>query len=170
MCRLARPSHLIRLDLSCNRLESVSGVEAFKHLRMLYLHGNELEAVDDVAAVFGCGELESLTLHGNPVSLTLDLRAYVLRKLPQLKQLDFTAVTATEREQAAQADLRRFGAKRENIILQKLKTPGQLREQRERLRREAEALKAQGEQKRKLDEERKIRDMQLQRQQPHGSK
>lgn len=72
--RLFRPSHLVSLDLSCNRITKLTDLSCFKHLKILYLHGNELDTVDDIECVFKIPDLMMLTVHGNPLILTIKIR------------------------------------------------------------------------------------------------
>ena len=64
---LFHPERLIYLDLRCNKLADLSGVEALQSLKILYVHGNRLESVRDLLVLQKLPHLEALTVHGNPL-------------------------------------------------------------------------------------------------------
>ena len=144
---------VVILDLRCNRLESLAGVEKLPGLKMLYAHGNELGDISDLKAALGAlPELRTLTLHGNPLSLLVDYRTLVLKAAPGLRSLDFDGVTRAERYWAAQARPSPT-ARRENVILQKLKTPGEVEEWRARVREEQAETRREYERRQREKEE-----------------
>lgn len=151
--RYCAPEELVILDVRCNRLESLAGAEGFPNLKMLYAHGNELQGLADCRTVLGAlPKLQILTLHGNPLSLLVDYRTLVLQAAPGLRSLDFDGVTRAERYWAAQAHPSP-SARRENVILQKLKTPGEVEEWRERVREEQAETRREYERRQREKEE-----------------
>ncbi len=64
---------------------------------MLYLHGNNIRRAAEIDKLSELRRLRSLTLHGNPVESLDDYRMCVLAKLPQLMNIDFSAVTKQDR-------------------------------------------------------------------------
>ena len=64
---------------------------------MLYLHGNNIRRAAEIDKLSELLRLRSLTLHGNPVESLDDYRMCVLAKLPQLMNIDFSAVTKQDR-------------------------------------------------------------------------
>ena len=64
---------------------------------MLYLHGNNIRRAAEIDKLSELCRLRSLTLHGNPVESLDDYRMCVLSKLPQLMNIDFSAVTKQDR-------------------------------------------------------------------------
>lgn len=98
---LSEPRRLDFLDLSCNKVTTVGQeIADFKTLTVLYLHGNKISNFKDIRALKELTELRKLTLHGNPVEAKKNYRLTVINALPKLKQLDFTPVTALDREKA----------------------------------------------------------------------
>ncbi|XP_050431361.1 leucine-rich repeat-containing protein 51-like [Adelges cooleyi] len=92
------PMHLSWLDLSFNEFARVDEeILYFKNLRILYLHGNHLKDLREVAKLKELPNLRSLTLYGNLVSRICHYRGYVLAYLPQISSLDFTKITRQER-------------------------------------------------------------------------
>lgn len=98
---LDKPEELSWIDLSFNEISKIDPV-ILNHpkLKMLYLHGNcinDLEEVDKLAAL---PNLISLSLHGNPMENDKEYRSYVLSKMPQLRTLDFSGITKSDRDVA----------------------------------------------------------------------
>jgi Leucine-rich repeat (LRR) protein len=94
-----RPEQLTWLDLSFNKLTSISAELAeFFSLKILYLHGNLLTELSKVLHTLRhLSHLYSLTLHGNPLEEHKKYRARILSSLPQLRSLDFTNVTVSDK-------------------------------------------------------------------------
>ena len=68
---------------------------------MLYLHGNSIEKISEIDKLSKLHYLRTLTLHGNPIEEDVSgYRQHVISKLPQLKNLDFSAVTKQDRASA----------------------------------------------------------------------
>ena len=98
---LSDPRRLDFLDLSCNKVTEVGAPLAeYKSLTVLYLHGNQIANFKDLRALKQLTELRKLTLHGNPVEAKKNYRLTVINALPKLKQLDFTPITALDRDKA----------------------------------------------------------------------
>uniref|UniRef100_A0A8C5EZ84 Leucine-rich repeat-containing protein 51 n=1 Tax=Gouania willdenowi TaxID=441366 RepID=A0A8C5EZ84_GOUWI len=94
---LAEPLHLAWLDLSFNKITHIDKVLCeLTELRVLYLHGNNIFILSEVERLSMLPHLHTLTLHGNIMSLCL-YRNRVISVLPQLKSMDFSAVTKQER-------------------------------------------------------------------------
>uniref|UniRef100_A0A8C6SUW8 Leucine-rich repeat-containing protein 51 n=1 Tax=Neogobius melanostomus TaxID=47308 RepID=A0A8C6SUW8_9GOBI len=95
---LSWPSHLGWLDLSFNKLERIDPVLCeMRELRVLYLHGNSIWNLSEVDKMGQLPHLHTITLHGNSIENTRGYRAHVIAVLPELKTLDFSAVTPDER-------------------------------------------------------------------------
>uniref|UniRef100_A0A3B3XUQ7 Leucine-rich repeat-containing protein 51 n=1 Tax=Poecilia mexicana TaxID=48701 RepID=A0A3B3XUQ7_9TELE len=95
---LAEPSSLAWLDLSFNKLSHIDKVLCELHgLRVLYLHGNNISTLSEVDRLAVLPHLHSVTLHGNPIETNKTYRNRVISALPQLKTMDFSAVTQQER-------------------------------------------------------------------------
>lgn len=94
---LHHPEALYWLDLSFNFLYTVDQeILEFPQLKILYLHGNAIEALSEIDKLSKLDRLQSLTLHGNSVEEEKGYRMYVLKKLPSLRALDFSRVTRSE--------------------------------------------------------------------------
>ncbi|XP_042190480.1 leucine-rich repeat-containing protein 51 isoform X1 [Callorhinchus milii] len=108
---LADPTRLFWLDLSFNSLAHIHPVlTTFSNLQILYLHGNSINNLAEIRKLGTVVPLRSLTLHGNLVELEKGYRvnpsmssprSQVLGMIPQLKVLDFSAVTRQDRSTAA---------------------------------------------------------------------
>jgi Leucine-rich repeat (LRR) protein len=66
----------------------------------LYLHANAIESLSQIDKLASLQNLRNLTLHGNPVEQAKGYRYHVVSKLPQLKHLDFSAITKQDRATA----------------------------------------------------------------------
>eukprot|EP00703_Trepomonas_sp_PC1_P002433 JAP94173.1 Putative U2 small nuclear ribonucleoprotein A' [Trepomonas sp. PC1] len=140
---------VVVLDLRCNQLTQINDLESFTNIKILYLHGNELE-IDALKPIMKM-PLTHLTVHGNPLSLIVDYRVYFIQQFPLLKQLDFNGITKNERNWSAGIKVN-LNSKRENVILQKMKTVlqnqlyiQQVEEEAQRQKAEYEAKKLQNE-------------------------
>ena len=96
---MEQPEHLTWLDLSFNKLTSISTELAeFSSLKIMYLHGNMLKELGKVLQTLrSLPRLYSLTLHGNPLEEHKRYRVKILNSLPQLRSLDFTNVTVSDK-------------------------------------------------------------------------
>lgn len=65
---------------------------------MLYLHGNNIRRGSEIDKLSELCRLRSLTLHGNPVESLDGYKFYVLTQIPQLMNIDFSAVTKQDRK------------------------------------------------------------------------
>ncbi|KAL2096251.1 hypothetical protein ACEWY4_008399 [Coilia grayii] len=98
---LSQPELLAWLDLSFNDLTHIDPVLAeLRSLRVLYLHGNSISVLGEVEQLGGLPLLHTLTLHGNALENERGYRGYVIAAMPQLKMMDFSAVTNQERRMA----------------------------------------------------------------------
>ncbi|XP_069003903.1 leucine-rich repeat-containing protein 51 [Embiotoca jacksoni] len=98
---LAEPSSLTWLDLSFNKIIHIDQVLCeLRDLRVLYLHGNSICVLSEVDRLGKLPHLQSITLHGNVIETNKAYRNRVISVLPQLKTMDFSAVTRQERELA----------------------------------------------------------------------
>ncbi|XP_056298060.1 leucine rich repeat containing 51 [Pseudoliparis swirei] len=95
---LSEPSQLAWLDLSFNRLPHVDHVLCeLRALRVLYLHGNDIFILSEVDRLGELPHLQTVTLHGNMIATHRNYRNRVVSALPQLKTMDFSAVTPQDR-------------------------------------------------------------------------
>lgn len=72
----------------------------YEQLSILYLHGNAISQIREVVKLSSLSRLKSLTLHGNAIEKAKEYRLYVIHHLPQLRKLDFSAITPAERDTA----------------------------------------------------------------------
>ena len=70
-------------------------------LQVLYLHGNCIRKLSDVAKLAQLPRLAKLTLHGNPICEAPAYRMFVPAHVPLLKSLDFGPFTKVERDTIA---------------------------------------------------------------------
>ncbi|XP_070783697.1 leucine-rich repeat-containing protein 51-like [Enoplosus armatus] len=95
---LAQPAKLGWLDLSFNKIRCIDPVLCeLPELRVLYLHGNSIWNLSEVDKLRELQYLHTITLHGNAIETHKGYRSHVISALPQLKRMDFSAVTREER-------------------------------------------------------------------------
>ncbi|XP_042253876.1 leucine-rich repeat-containing protein 51-like isoform X2 [Thunnus maccoyii] len=95
---LAEPSQLGWLDLSFNKLTGIDPVLCeLRELRVLYLHSNGIWNLSEVDKLGELQYLHTITLHGNAIENSKGYRKHVISALPQLRTMDFSAVTRDDR-------------------------------------------------------------------------
>ncbi|XP_014281151.1 uncharacterized protein [Halyomorpha halys] len=99
--RFANPSNMEWLDLSYNSICEIDPLlSMMPRLKMLYLHSNCFDDLDEVRKLRYLPNLRSLTLFGNPIEATIDYRLKIVAAIPTLKRIDWTVITQRERELA----------------------------------------------------------------------
>nr|XP_002120556.1 leucine-rich repeat-containing protein 51 isoform X1 [Ciona intestinalis] len=98
---LDAPDTLEWIDLSFNDLPKISeALLEYKNLKVLYLHANVIESIQQVDKLAALPNLKTLTLHGNFVDGAKGYRQYVITTIPQLQYLDFSRITKADRDKA----------------------------------------------------------------------
>ncbi|CAF0826712.1 unnamed protein product [Adineta steineri] len=97
---LVNPNALSTLDLSFNVFTEIPiVVTQFPALKCFYFHKNMLSDMTEVQKLAPLKQLKYLTLHGNPIEITVPyLRSYILALLPGLRSLNCTPVTKGDRK------------------------------------------------------------------------
>jgi Leucine-rich repeat (LRR) protein len=86
------------LDVSFNNLEKIDEtLLLLLNLKVLYLHANQITNINEMDKLGQLKQLRNLTMHGNPLESTRGYRYLALKKIPQLKHLDFCAITKADR-------------------------------------------------------------------------
>ena len=67
------------------------------NLTMLYLHGNNIFNISETNKLAALRKLKSLTLHGNPIEVSVGYRQHVISTIPQLQTFDFSGITKNDR-------------------------------------------------------------------------
>ncbi|XP_014671177.1 PREDICTED: leucine-rich repeat-containing protein 51-like [Priapulus caudatus] len=97
------PDGLLWIDISFNDLTTIDPVlPTYRNLRVLYLHGNNISNLCEVEKLAQLSDLRSLTLHGNSIENEKGYRHMVLAMIPQLKTLDFSGITKSDRATSLQ--------------------------------------------------------------------
>ncbi|GET90512.1 hypothetical protein, conserved [Leishmania tarentolae] len=92
------------LNLAVNNITVIDGLQGCEALERLDLTLNFIAEPTSVQTLLANPFLESLHLTGNPCTKTEGYRAYVIRALPQLKELDGDEIIRAERVMARQAE------------------------------------------------------------------
>ena len=82
--------------LSKNNLTSLAGVEQFADARVVSVASNCISDIDEIRHLQRCPQLQVLNMQYNPLTWMPFYRYHVLRRLPGLRSLDSTDVTASE--------------------------------------------------------------------------
>ncbi|XP_019896334.2 centrosomal protein of 72 kDa isoform X2 [Esox lucius] len=86
------------LDLSCNALISIEGVQHLEKLERLNLYYNHIPSIQEVKVICKLTTLRELDLRLNPLAKTdPQYRLYLVHTLPSLRKLDDCPVRDTER-------------------------------------------------------------------------
>ncbi len=68
-----------------------------KKLKLLYLHNNLFEDVEDFEKIYNVNSLLYLTIFSNPVSSKPGIRHFIVNKMSHLFCLDFNIISDEER-------------------------------------------------------------------------
>jgi len=94
-------SQLQWIDLSFNDFVNIDEVLLkYKNLKVIYLHGNVIENINEIDKLVLLPQLRTLTLHGNIFENEKGYRCNVISRIPQLQFLDFSRVTKADRDKA----------------------------------------------------------------------
>ncbi|KAJ0000345.1 hypothetical protein NQD34_012187 [Periophthalmus magnuspinnatus] len=89
------------LDLSCNALVSVEGVQHLKTLERLILYYNAIPSLDELKVLFELPVLRELDVRLNPLTKRdPQYRPYIVHAMPKLRKLDGCPVRDTDRKVA----------------------------------------------------------------------
>ncbi|XP_030014465.1 centrosomal protein of 72 kDa [Sphaeramia orbicularis] len=89
------------LDLSCNALVTVEGVQHLKVLERLILYYNCIPSLDQLKVLLELPALRELDLRLNPLTKSYpDYRPYFVHAMPNLRKLDGCSIRETERKAA----------------------------------------------------------------------
>jgi len=96
------PQNMSWIDLSFNHLTNIDPVfSKFINLRILYLHGNKINQIEEINTLKPLKRLIKLTLHGNNIDMEHNYRQIVLSTCAGLKTFDFSDITKEDRMQVA---------------------------------------------------------------------
>ena len=100
---LFNPFLLAWLDLSFNMIEGLPPIfKTMSSLKILYLHGNQICSMDTLQNIKVLNKtLLKLTLHGNPIEDIKNYRLFLINMMTNVKELDFSLVTESERKVAS---------------------------------------------------------------------
>ncbi|SBS86339.1 leucine-rich repeat protein, putative [Plasmodium ovale] len=96
-------SNITSVDISFNDLTQISNnLLMLQNLKVLYLHSNKIEHIDEVKKLQSLSKLRKLTVENNPI---MDMygkfyRSFVIHYLPQIKSLDFHDITKIEKNKS----------------------------------------------------------------------
>ncbi len=85
------------IDISRNKLTSIhKDICELPYLKILYVHGNNIQEIGKVVALGQCKSLTSLTLYGNPMDHIKGYRNFIIEMCPLLEKLDGAVISEKE--------------------------------------------------------------------------
>lgn len=85
------------IDISRNKLTSIhKDICELPYLKILYVHGNNIQEIGKVTALGQCKSLTSLTLYGNPIDHIKGYRGFIIEMCPLLEKLDGAVISEKE--------------------------------------------------------------------------
>ena len=74
------------IDISRNKLTSIhKDICELPYLKILYVHGNNIQEIEKVTALGNCKSLTALTLYGNPMDHIKGYRNFIIEMYPLLE-------------------------------------------------------------------------------------
>ncbi|XP_050087214.1 uncharacterized protein LOC126572172 [Anopheles aquasalis] len=92
---------LKELNLKRNRIKRIAGFDDLHNLERLWLCHNDLQCVEDMAAIAKAINLKEVTIENNPVSLAGDCVSFLVSYLPGLVSLSQMQITEQVRRAAS---------------------------------------------------------------------
>ncbi|KAK7886404.1 hypothetical protein WMY93_026025 [Mugilogobius chulae] len=87
------------LDLSCNALVSIEGVQHLKTLERLILYYNAIPSLEELEVLYELPSLRELDVRLNPLTkIDPQYRPYIVHAMPKLRKLDGCPVRETDRK------------------------------------------------------------------------
>ena len=85
------------IDISRNKLTGIHrDICELPYLKILYVHGNNIQEIGKVTALSQCKSLTSLTLYGNPMDHIKGYRNFIIEMCPLLEKLDGAVISEKE--------------------------------------------------------------------------
>lgn len=95
--KLTKVELLQWIDVSRNKLTDISeDITTLPYLKILYVHGNNIQEIEKVLALSRCKSLTSLTLYGNPIDHIKGYRFFIIEMCPLLEKLDSAVISEKE--------------------------------------------------------------------------
>lgn len=121
-------NNLLWLDLSSNYLTKIDlEIDEFPNLKTLYLHANYITEMEEVEKLQNLASLRILTLHGNEIEQIPGYRLYVigciLEKNANLKKFDTVLITKKERDAVIVWNTRLNSKKRSKLKIAEPRQP-----------------------------------------------
>ena len=85
------------IDISRNKLTNIhKDICELPYLKILYVHGNNIQEIEKVTALGNCKSLTALTLYGNPMDHIKGYRNFIIEMCPLLEKLDGAVISEKE--------------------------------------------------------------------------
>ncbi len=85
------------IDVSRNKLTDISeDICKLPYLKILYVHGNNIQEIEKVTNLRNCKSLTSLSLYGNPIDHIKGYRHFIIEMCPLLEKLDSAVISEKE--------------------------------------------------------------------------
>ena len=85
------------IDISRNKLTDIhEDICRLPYLKILYVHGNNIQEIEKVVNLRKCKSLTSLSLYGNPIDHIKGYRHFIIEMCPLLEKLDSAVISEKE--------------------------------------------------------------------------
>lgn len=85
------------IDISRNKLTEIQAdICQLPYLKILYVHGNNIQEIEKVTVLSQCKSLTSLTLYGNPIDHIRGYRHFIIEMCPLLEKFDSALISEKE--------------------------------------------------------------------------
>lgn len=85
------------IDISRNKLKEIHPeIASLRFLKILYVHGNNIQEIEKVLPLKDCKSLTSLTLYGNPIDHIKGYRHFIIEMCPILEKFDSAVISEKE--------------------------------------------------------------------------
>ena len=85
------------IDISRNKLTNIhKDICELPYLKILYVHGNNIQEIEKVTSLGNCKSLTALTLYGNPIDHIKGYRNFIIEMCPLLEKLDGAVISEKE--------------------------------------------------------------------------
>ncbi|XP_073978383.1 leucine-rich repeat-containing protein 51-like [Rhodnius prolixus] len=136
------PAKMEWLDFSYNQIVDIhEEILNFKNLKILYLHGNCIDNIGSIYKLSKLKHLRAVTLHGNLIEAVPFYRRFVIYFLPQIKCLDFVAISPREQKAPEPPDASAIRKKAADMLYAALKGTPLMKEVQIEERSQIKALK-----------------------------
>lgn len=125
--KLSKVELLQWIDISRNKLTDIHpDITTLPYLKILYVHGNNIQEIERVVHLSRCKSLTNLTLYGNPIDHIRGYRHFIIEMCPLLEKLDSALVSEKELDVIKFGGSRYGEIRRKGVVVQYPKLPDEI--------------------------------------------